>query len=69
MFPHCSNWQQAIIRSDNDLVPNRGKTIIWTNNGLLKWRIYIRGVYSRTSDSLLKIQNLTERAKIAVAQS
>ena len=50
-----------------------------TNNGLRRWRIYSRPqwvnlkwgaeVYTHTSDSLLKIQNLTERAKIAVAQS
>ena len=35
-----SNWQYGIIGLDNGLAPNRRKAIIWTNNGLVYWRIY-----------------------------
>ena len=35
-----SNYQYASIGSDNDLVPNRWKAIIWTKVGLVYWCIY-----------------------------
>ena len=35
-----SNWQKAIIGSDNGLAPNRRQAIIWTNGGLVYGRIY-----------------------------
>ena len=33
------NWY-VIIGSDNGLAPNRRQAIIWTNGGLVYWRIY-----------------------------
>ena len=39
MFPG-SNYQYANIDSDDGLVPDRLQTIIWTNVGLVYWRIY-----------------------------
>ena len=35
-----SNLQYVIIGSDNGLAPNRRQAIIWTNDGLVYWRIY-----------------------------
>ena len=35
-----SNWQYDSIGSDNGLAPNRRQAIIWTNVGMLYWRIY-----------------------------
>ena len=35
-----SNRQQVSIGSDNGLVPNRRRDIIWTNDGLVWWCIY-----------------------------
>ena len=32
------NWH-VIIGSDNSLLLNRGQAIIWTNDGLVYWRI------------------------------
>ena len=34
------NWQYALIGLDIGLVPNRWQAIIWTNDGLVYWRIY-----------------------------
>ena len=36
-----SNWQSAIIGSDNGLAMNRPQAIIWTNNGLVYWSMYV----------------------------
>ena len=39
----CSLWsnsQYASIGSDNGLAPTRRQAIIWTNVGVLYWRIY-----------------------------
>ena len=33
------NWQCVVIGSDNGLAPNRRQAIIWTNDGLVYWRI------------------------------
>ena len=35
-----SNWQYSSIGSDNGLAPTRWQVIIWTNGGLVHWRIY-----------------------------
>ena len=35
-----SNWQYGIIRSGNDLAPNRRQTIIWNNGALVYQRMY-----------------------------
>ena len=35
-----SNEQNAIIGSDNGMVPNKPQAIIWTNACLVHWRIY-----------------------------
>ena len=32
--------QYALIGSDNGLAPNRRQAIIWTNDGIVYWRIY-----------------------------
>ena len=34
------NWQYNSVGSDNDLAPTRRQAIIWTNDGLVCWRIY-----------------------------
>ena len=34
-----SDWQYVIIGSGNGLVPNRWQAIIWTNYGMVYWRI------------------------------
>ena len=39
-FSLGSNWQYGSIGSDNGLAPNRRQTIIWSNVGMLHWRIY-----------------------------
>ena len=36
-----SNWQNASMGSDNALAPNRWQAIIWTNDDLCCWRIYV----------------------------
>ena len=36
-----SNWQYVIIGLDNGLAPNRRQAIIWTNDGLVNWCIYV----------------------------
>ena len=36
-----SNWQLTIIGSDNGLSPNRQQAIIWTNEGLVYWPMYV----------------------------
>ena len=35
-----SNWQYGIIGSGNGLALNRRQAVIWTNDGLVYWRIY-----------------------------
>ena len=35
-----SNWQYGSIGSDHGLVPSMRQAIIWTNGGMLYWRIY-----------------------------
>ena len=35
-----SNWQYASIGSGNGLSPNRRKSITWTNDDPVHWRIY-----------------------------
>ena len=35
-----SNRLDVIIGSDNGLSPNRWQAILWTNDGLVYWRIY-----------------------------
>ena len=35
-----SNWQYDSIGSDNGMAPNRRHAIIWSNVGMLYWRIY-----------------------------
>ena len=35
-----SNWQYGSIGSDNGLAPARREAIIWSNVGMLYWRIY-----------------------------
>ena len=39
-FSCVTNWQKSGIGSDNGLAHIRGQAIIWTNNGLIYWRIY-----------------------------
>ena len=39
--PRGSNEHYASIGSDNGLVPNRRQAIIWTNDGLVYWRICV----------------------------
>ena len=34
-----SYWQKATIGLDNGLVSKRRQTIVWTNEGLVYWRI------------------------------
>ena len=36
----ASNWQYGNIRSYNGLAPNMRQAIIWSNVGMLYWRIY-----------------------------
>ena len=36
-----SNWQYGSIGSDNGLAPNRRQAIIWSNVGMVHWRIYV----------------------------
>ena len=36
-----SNWQCAIIGSDNGLALKRHQAIIWTNNGLVYWHLKV----------------------------
>ena len=36
-----SNWQYSCIGSDNGLAPNRCQAIIWTNDGIVYWCIYV----------------------------
>ena len=33
--------QYGSIGSDNGLAPNRWRAIIWPNDGLVDWRIYV----------------------------
>ena len=40
MYSLVSKWQYVIIGSDNGSAPNRRQAIIWTNGGLVNWRIY-----------------------------
>ena len=42
------NKQYANTNSDNDLVPNRQQSIIWTNDGLVYW----------CSSALMSLQHL-----------
>ena len=35
------DWQYPGIDSDNVLSPARRQAIIWTNDGLVHWRIYV----------------------------
>ena len=35
------NWQQVSIGSDNGVASYRWQAIIWTNDGLVYWRIYV----------------------------
>ena len=42
MYSQESNWQLAVIGSDNGLAPNRWQAIIWTNADLIHWRLYMR---------------------------
>ena len=37
-----SNWQYGIIGSDSGLAPNRCQAIMWTNEALGYWCIYMR---------------------------
>ena len=37
---HGTNWQYGSFGSDNGLAPIRRQAIIWTNDGLVYWRIY-----------------------------
>ena len=39
--PQSSNWQYDTIGSDNGLAPNRCQAIIWTNDSLVYWCIYV----------------------------
>ena len=36
-----SNWQYDSIGSDDGLAPNRRQNIVWTNDGMFCWRMYI----------------------------
>ena len=36
---HC--WQLISNISDNGLEPNRLQAIIWTNDGLVYWHVYV----------------------------
>ena len=38
--PKCPNQNKPALVHINRLVPNRCEPIIWTNNGLVYWRIY-----------------------------
>ena len=39
-FVSKSNWQYASISLDNGLAAKRQKAIIWSNGGVVYWRIY-----------------------------
>ena len=41
IFPQWSDYQWGSTGSDNGLAPNRRQASIWTNNGLLYWRIHV----------------------------
>ena len=36
-----SNWQCVIIGLDNGLASNRRQAIIWTNDGIVYWHMYV----------------------------
>ena len=58
--------QYASIGSDNGLAPNRRQAIIWTNDGLIWWRIYaslglnelvLISITTSVADVQIQIQN------------
>ena len=40
MYPIASNKRSSSTGSDDGLAPVRRQAIIWTNHGLVQWRIY-----------------------------
>ena len=40
VYSQGSNWQYSSIGSGNGLAPSRRQAIIWTDDGIVYWRIY-----------------------------
>ena len=40
-IPKGSNWKYNSVSSDNGVAPTRRQAIIWTNDALVYWRIYL----------------------------
>ena len=46
-----SYQQYATIGSDNGLAPNRPQTVVWTNDGLISWRIYASPAFIESTNT------------------
>ena len=61
-YQRCSQ-QWSNIGSDNGLAPNRRQAIIWTNDGLIYWNIYVslnelKKVYKDSSDHERQLRHI-----------
>ena len=55
---HCSlsltsSWQYRSISINNGFMPNRWQAIIWTNAGMIHWRIFVALVGEEIIDSVI----------------